>query len=49
MYVVYAPRKLSKFDGSPDKLDDWILEAKSVLEAQGLDGKKGGDHLLNHL
>jgi DNA-binding protein YbaB len=49
VHVVYAPRKLSKFDGNSEQLEDWLLEAKSAVEAQSLTGKKAGDFLLNHL
>ena len=49
VHVVDAPQKLSKFDGKSDQLEDWLLEAKSAVEAQSLTGKQAGDFLLNHL
>ena len=46
---VYAARKMSKFDGSRDKLDDWIQEAKSTIANMGLKGKDASEFLITHL
>lgn len=46
---VYAARKMSKFDGSQDRLEDWIQEAKSVISNMGLTGKGASEFLISHL
>jgi hypothetical protein len=46
---VYAARKMTKFDGSRDKLDDWIQEARSTISNMGLQGTDASEFLITHL
>lgn len=46
---VYAARKMSKFDGNQDRLEDWVQEAKSVISNMGLTGKGASEFLISHL
>ena len=47
--VVYTHRKLSKFSGDCKLYDDWKIEAKAAILAQGLKDKLAADFLLSHL
>ena len=47
--VVYSNRKLAKYEGSADQLEDWEREARFLLESQGLTGKAAGEFLLSAL
>jgi hypothetical protein len=46
---VYAARKMSKFDGARDKLDDWLQEARSTITNMGLIGQDASEFLITHL
>ena len=49
-HIVMAPSKLISFSGEiPGRLEDWIVEARSALRAQRLEGLDAGDFLRAHL
>jgi hypothetical protein len=47
--LVYAPRRLEKFDGVTRNIGDWEVQAKDAILAQGLKGQPAADYLLAHL
>ena len=47
--IVYAPRKLNKYEGDREQLDDWLAEASAAVAAQGLTGKNAADFIISHL
>lgn len=47
--VLYAQRKLGKFNGDPGELEEWIREARASIAAQGLDGQAAAEFLLSYL
>lgn len=46
---VYAARKMSKFDGARDRLEDWLQEARSTISNMGLKDKDASEFLITHL
>ena len=47
--IVYAPRKLNKYEGDREQLDDWLGEVSAAVAAQGLTGKNAADFIISHL